>query len=430
MDFKYALVTDDNFGCNRRHAKALLKELIPLNNSFRTPLRFITQTDITIAEDDEFLELLADAGFVEVLIGIESVNKDSLKDFNKTHNARKDILWAVKKIQSYGILVMGSMIIGADSDDASAFKQTIDFIESANITDHLCHPLMAPRGTKLWYQLKRQGRLVERPNNEWGDRMDIMTNIVPKKMTRVELMRGLADYWETVMDPLHYCKRAVGFIKGVKRKPSVNENRWHLMWKARKMMFRSLWYYLFEVPRDHRKAFFTVLKTTRRHAPYLLPQIMFLHTCYMINYKRAAISAKLARERADWEDAHPADVILETSLLPIPPKIIKSARKIITTCYHRVRKKISEPEALYSIVLEALVDYIDRFGDAFEEFDDFQRHYIHKNCDRVVAKQIAPSPTESGKLSPLRPPAGFVREIMDALDHNIGLQKRMVAATE
>lgn len=425
---KFVLVTDDNFGCNRKHSKALLKKLIPLNNSFKTPLRFITQTDITIAEDDEFLELMADAGFVEVLIGIESINKDSLKDFNKIHNTRKDILWAVKKVQSYGIIVLGSMIIGADSDDTSSFEKTVDFIKTANITDHVCHPLMAPRGTKLWYQLKRQGRLVERPNDEWGDRMDIMTNIVPKKMTRTELLRGLAEYWEIVMHPLHYSKRVVGFIKGVKRKPRVKRNLWPMMWKARKMMFRSLWYYLFEVSRDHRKAFFTVLKTTRRHAPYLLPQIMFLHTCYMINSKRAAIAARLARERSDWEERYPGDVKLEAPTLPIPPKVIEASHKIITTCYLRVREKILEPEALYTAVLEALMDYINRFGEAFEEFDDFQIHYLHESCDRILAKQAVCEPVDAAKMAPLRPPAGFVREIMDALDHSIGLRKWMVAA--
>ena len=53
--------SDDNFIGNPRHAKDLLRELIPLNNSFRSPITFNTQLAINVAKDDELLELLARA---------------------------------------------------------------------------------------------------------------------------------------------------------------------------------------------------------------------------------------------------------------------------------------------------------------------------------------------------------------------------------
>jgi len=424
---RFILITDDNFGCNRHHAKELLRKLFQINNSFKIPLRFITQTDITIASDEELLRLMADSGLVEVLIGIESIREESLRDLNKLHNTRVDMREAVQKIQSYGITVLASMIVGTDSDDTGIFEQTTDFIREVNLTDHTCHPLMAPRGTKLWYRVKHEGRLVERPGDEWGDRMDILTNIIPKRMTRVELMEGLADYWETVSDPLHYMERAVGFIKGVRRTPKVKKTKWRAMWKYRKMMIRTLWYYLFEVTPDHRKAFFTILRTARKFAPFLMPQMMFLHTCFMINHKRAMIAAKLARERAAWEQSHPEELKPVDRSLPVPFRIRENATEIFTAAYTRVRERVGDRETLYKAVVEAMMDYTDRFGESFERFDEYQLDYVNESCDRILAHISLSQPGGRSDLPEEGPPGGFEREILDALDHAIGLRECVTA---
>ena len=71
---------DDNFSVAHGWAKEVLRSLIPANNAFPEPLRFMTQLSIDVARDDELLELLSDANFYQVLIGIESPNKESLKE--------------------------------------------------------------------------------------------------------------------------------------------------------------------------------------------------------------------------------------------------------------------------------------------------------------------------------------------------------------
>jgi radical SAM superfamily enzyme YgiQ (UPF0313 family) len=423
MGVIFILITDDNFCSNRRHVKELLRELVKLNNSFKIPIKFITQVDITIATDEELLQLMADCGIMHVLIGIESSSEDSLKDLDKFHSTGRNLPEAVKKIQSYGIIVSASMIIGADSDDKSAFKRTIDFIKEANITDHNCHPLMAPWGTKLWYQMKREGRLLKNLGDEWVDKMDVMTNIIPKGMTRIELFEGLADYWETVSDPLHYMERAVSFIKGVKHKPNVKEPNFFSMLPYFKTMFRMLWYYLFQVTPDHRKAFFTIFKTVRKVAPYMGPHMMFLHTCYTVNYKRTFLTTKLARERAAWERAHPEKLTSIDESLPIPLKVRESSEDIFAAAYTRVRKKVQDRETLYKLVIEVMVDYIDRFGESFERLDDYHLHCLNESCDRILAHIPPFKPSETPDLPEECPPSGFEREMLDALDHAIRIRE-------
>ncbi len=426
MGVRDILISDDNFAVTRRRAKELLREIMKLNNAFKVPIRFATQGDITIAGDEELLELMADSNLIDIIVGIESINKDSLKDLNKPQNLRMDLHEAVQKIQSYGIAVMASMIIGADSDDRSTFKRTGDFVKEANITDHFCHPLLAPCGTKIWYQFRREGRLVKL-SHEWRDRGEILTNIIPKQMTRIELMEGLADYWEIVFDPLHYMERAIGFIRGVKRRPRVKQAKLRSIWNHRKMLVRMFWYYFIQATPDHRKAFFKILWTTLFSASYLLPQMIFLHIRFMINHKRIGIAARLARERAAWERSHPDELTIADRFLPIPQSVRENAGEIFAAAYARVRKKVSDPETLYRLVIEAMIDYIDRFGQSFERFDEHHLGYVNESCDRIMANASLPKISDSSELPPGSPPPGFDREILDGLDHAIRIRESVAA---
>jgi radical SAM superfamily enzyme YgiQ (UPF0313 family) len=118
------LFCDSNFIGNPGYAKDLLRELIPQNNSFAEPLRFQTDLTINVAKDDELLELLADANFNMLLIGIESPNKESLREINKLQNVRSDLVADCKKIMSYGIPIEASMIVGFDHDTPEIFDHT------------------------------------------------------------------------------------------------------------------------------------------------------------------------------------------------------------------------------------------------------------------------------------------------------------------
>lgn len=413
---KTVMFADDNFSADRSYVKELLRRLAPLNNAFALPLGFITQLDITIAEDDELLELLADANFLEVQIGIESTSAASLKDMNKHQNLRNDILAAVRKIQSYGIVVMAHMIIGTDSDDAGAFERTARFLQEANITHHQCHPLVAPPGTRMWYDLKRQGRLIAF-TDEMRDRLDITTNILPKQMTRVELMEGLADYWDRVHDPGDYTERALGFLQGIVRRPRVKAARLTELRRNLALMARTFAYFSFKVPANQRQAFFAVVKATRKVSPSLIPRLIFVHTGYLMDSKRARHAAAVAREQAAFEKANPAAIQVLSRATLISAALRDQMPVIARTAYSVIRGKATGPESLYRLTLAGVLDYHDRFGATLAEFDDLQADRLRTACERVLA---AFSPAAgAAALLPDSPPAGFAREILDALDRAV-----------
>ncbi len=416
MNVQMVFIADDNFAGNKKYAKELLTQLVDLNNSFTNPIGFITQLDITIAQDEELLTLLANCNFLAVMIGIESVNEDSLKDLNKQQNIRISIPDAIQNIQSYGIIVLAHMIIGADSDDHTVFQKTADFVREANIIHHFCHPLSAPPGTKMWYDLKRQGRIVSLDSDEISDKLDIISNIVPRQMTRIELFEGLADYWEKIYDPQVFMERAIAFIKGIRQKPNVKAPGIDTLWKLRKMLYRVFTFFIFDVEKEHRKVFFTLLKTAKGKLSYLMPRIIYLYTSYLMDYKRSMHDIQVARDYVRWEKENPDQITIESSFIPIPENIRTNAAELFTIAYHHIREKYTNKEIVYQSVVSAMLDFSDRFGDSFDSIGELQKGQIHLSCDRIT-DQISGSPRETTEELPVNPPSGFTREILDALDN-------------
>ncbi len=71
--------TDDEFIGDPAYARALLRQLIPFNNSFANPLAYNTQLTLNLSRHEDVLALAADANFSNVLIGIESFSQESLQ---------------------------------------------------------------------------------------------------------------------------------------------------------------------------------------------------------------------------------------------------------------------------------------------------------------------------------------------------------------
>jgi radical SAM superfamily enzyme YgiQ (UPF0313 family) len=413
---KMIMIADDNFTAPRAYAKEILRKLKAINNSFLVPMIFITQVDITIANDDELLELLADSNFLELQIGIESFNAESLKHMNKNQNLTVSIPDAVRKIQSYGIAVQSHLIIGSDADTVSTFAHTAEFVSQAHIMHHSCHPLQAPPGTRLWYELKRKGRIVE-TDDRLKDQLDITSNIIPLNMTRIEMMEGMADYWDTVSRVTHYLPRALGFLAGVRRKPEVKEPGFQGIRKQMRMILKIFRFYLIGAGREHRKAFMTLLKTAQKTGRYLIPRVIFLYTRFMMDRIRDANSAKVARAQAKWERDNPNSLTVLSDSVPVSMRIREQHREIFRAAYERVRPRVRSKERLYRIVLEAMIDYTERYGEALDTFDDVQRGYVRQCCDRSLINCAEDADGIDDAFSQDQPPLGFNQEILDALDH-------------
>ena len=203
---------DDNFIGNKKQLKA---EVLPALIEWRkgkTGLPFNTEVSINLADDEELMRLMAEAGFDTVFIGIETPNEESLTECSKVQNKNRDLVENVRRIQRAGLQVQGGFIVGFDSDTPSIFQQQIDFIQKSGIVTAMVGLLQAPYGTRLYERLKREGRLLDEIS---GDNADGSTNIIPK-MNLDTLLEGYKKILDHIYSPEHYYARIRTFLKEYK----------------------------------------------------------------------------------------------------------------------------------------------------------------------------------------------------------------------
>lgn len=176
--------TDDNMLVKKDFSIQLLKKLKGRG------IRWMTHTDISIAWNKEVLELLRDSGCRKLVIGFESIEEKSLKAMEKWKYERlQDYAQAIECIQSYGIGVWGTFIVGLDGDDKSIFRKVVDFtLENHLYGAMISVPTPFP-GSQLYRQLEEENRILTR---YWGSYTLWNVVVKPRNMTVKELEEGFA----------------------------------------------------------------------------------------------------------------------------------------------------------------------------------------------------------------------------------------------
>ncbi len=200
---------DDNFIGNSRKLKSeVLPSIIKWMKEKKYPFTFSTEVPINLADDEELMMLMTNAGFDTVFTGIETPNEESLSECNKITNRGRDLLASVKTLQNHGFHVRGGFIVGFDSDPPSIFQSQINFIQKSGIVTAMVGILNAPPETRLYKRLKKENRIL--PNTS-GDNTDGETNIVPK-MPREILVKGYREILDTIYTPKLYYRRIKTFF--------------------------------------------------------------------------------------------------------------------------------------------------------------------------------------------------------------------------
>ncbi len=211
-------LADDNTFIDKKWSK----ELLTLFAKYK--IKWFTETDISVAYDDELLELLAKSNCAQILIGFETVNKDGLIGVDKgnwKHKQFDNYLKAIDKIQSYGISVNGCFILGFDTDTKETFKDTQQFIIDSNLSEVQITLLTPFPGTELYNQLKKEGRLLS--DNYWNKCTLFDVNFIPKNFSVTELEIEFEKLMESV-----YSKQLVSNRKKNFKKTLLNRRKTNL----------------------------------------------------------------------------------------------------------------------------------------------------------------------------------------------------------
>jgi len=204
---------DDNFIGNKAYLKAhLLPALIEWQKG-KKGIPFNTEASVNLADDQPLMEMMVEAGFDGVFIGIETPNEESLAECNKQQNKNRNLLESVKLMQRAGLQVQGGFIVGFDSDTPSIFQRQIEFIQRSGIVTAMVGLLNAPPGTRLYQRMREEGRLTGPIS---GDNVDGTTNIVPK-MGLDALREGYRNIMQNIYSPKHYYRRTMTFLREYER---------------------------------------------------------------------------------------------------------------------------------------------------------------------------------------------------------------------
>jgi len=201
---------DDNFiGRKRKLKEEILPAISDWNEARGRPFGFQTEASIDLSDDADLMRMMVGAGFDSVFVGIETTNEASLAECDKLQNRDRDLLSCVKRIQNAGLQVSAGFILGFDSDPPSIFERLRAFIQESGIASAMVGLLNAPRHTKLYKRLVKEGRLL---NDSDGDNMGFSMNFTPVMDLDV-LIGGYKRVIRNLYSPRAYYERVRSFLK-------------------------------------------------------------------------------------------------------------------------------------------------------------------------------------------------------------------------
>lgn len=216
---------DDNFIGNKTVLKKhLLPAIIQWMKQNGHPFSFTTEASVNLSDDAELMQMMVEAGFFKVFVGIETPDEQSLAECNKTQNHHRELLDCVQVIQKAGMEVSAGFIVGFDNDKPDIFQRQIDFIQKSGIISAMVGLLNAPRKTQLYKRLEQEGRIL---SDFTGDQTSYHINFMPR-MEMAVLLEGYRKIIHGIYSSKMFYERVKMFLKSfdpparVNRKLSMN----------------------------------------------------------------------------------------------------------------------------------------------------------------------------------------------------------------
>jgi hypothetical protein len=272
------------------------------------------------------------------------------------------------------------MIMGFDHDTPEIFDEQFEFFQETGIPTPSLNMLKAIMGTRLWARLYKEGRVLTYDEDHYAETTRDITDIIPKRMTRVELMSGFLKLQEKVRDWGYFETRMKRFISGVKRKPNVSQGKGLNLQSKLMTFFNSL-------DKEERRAVFNIINYTRSHAPFMLPKVVSL---ILMQHGLASILPAMREtllRQIELEASGDFKLDIAQGEIPIPPNFKKPYNGIFSEIHKYVYLALNDKSRTDEALIEIFTDFIIRFGNTFEQFDEHYLTFLFEIADRTIAKE-------------------------------------------
>ena len=295
---------DDNLIGNKKAVKTFLPHLARWLEDHDYPFEFTTEASLNLADDPELLQLMNEANFFGVFVGIESPDPEALVMMRKKQNTRRNIAESVHRIYGAGMFVTAGFIVGFDSEKVSMADAMIELIEAAAIPVAMVGLLYALPNTQLTRRLASEGRLHPLPEfvpDGHGDQCTNGLNFDTLRPRR-EILEDYRRVLEKVYDPAAFAgrlRRLTDMLDNSGRKGHAHTNDARRKFSGVGMLHRLI----NSVPESRdlfREIFSHCLSTNPRSARWIVGQMAFyLHLGPFSRYVMREIELKI--ERLDAE---------------------------------------------------------------------------------------------------------------------------------
>ncbi len=178
-------------------------------------------------KDEEALRLAAESGCRALFVGFESINEDALKEMGKVVNLRygaDSYPELIENAHRQGILVIGEIIMGFDSDTPEVLEATRRFIDRSGM-DLLRLQILQPiPGTRLYERMEEEGRLLlsDFPEdwNRFTENFVMGVHYRLKNLKSEQLQAIVKDIGTSFYSPLNVCRRMLRVLS-LTRDPSL-----------------------------------------------------------------------------------------------------------------------------------------------------------------------------------------------------------------
>jgi hypothetical protein len=355
-----------------------MEGMISANDTLRPPMAFEVQCGINVARSDKFMSLLADANFELLWMGIESPSRDSLVSIRKLQNVPRNLIDDCRRIGSYGIGIAAYMIVGIDEDDEEIFDRHVQFWKDASILVPIVNILTAIPHTKLWLRLAREGRLILTPGAQQG-LFDITSNVVPKRMTRKQLVEGYRYLLHRSADWDFFAERLVGWIDRVTRIPNCPAHLpGDVMIRAHREALQG--------GDTARKYFDDLVAHVQREKPSLLRRVFSYignhdGRAHTLNRYHIPQLSEMIRKRAF--DGCPR---MTKWSIPIPEGFRSAFHQILPQIYARLSANLQDETRLPEALTKVFADFLVRFAHEFGELHESHVRHLEELADKVCGE--------------------------------------------